>query len=205
MDRTRCVRIWLVAWGLVVFGASSLAQGVPWEIYEDEPISSSVCDVVNAANAELVVLADTGQFVIVTGDDVTLEDTLVDFDGFVYLETGIPGLLDAVGYIGFAEDGDGYRTLWWTSLTGRVVSVDGFTGEPTETDLFPSDFYGVPCDACDYWDDPLACWDPSVDDDSDDYIDEPITFNLCGLNAQVGAALTAVGLGFMGLTRRWAT
>ena len=150
----------------------------------------------NAANTELVVRADTGQLVIISGEDTTLLDTYVDLDFSVWLETGIPGLMEPVGFIGFAEDGDGYRTLWWTTLTGRVIGVDEFTAEPYDTDLFPSDFVDVPCDACPYIDDPFAC------DGIDDVLDGPIVFNLCGLNAQLGLALTAVGLGFTKLSRR---
>jgi hypothetical protein len=153
---------------LVFFACSAFpagAQIVPWDVFEDT-LSDSVCDVVNAANAELVVLSDTGQLVIVTGLDVTLEDTFVDLSGFVFFE-GLP-----VGLIDFAEDGDGFRTLWWTSLTGRVVDVSGFTGEPAETELFPSDISGVPCDACDFWDDPAVCGPTVLDGDLDGILDE---------------------------------
>lgn len=170
---------------------SGSVHGFDWEIYDDL-LSNSICDVVNASNTELVVRADTGQFVIISGQDTTLLDTYVDLDLSVWLETGIPGVLEPVGFVGFAEDGDGFRTLWWTTLTGRVIGVDEFTGEPFDTDLFPSDFVDVPCDACPFIDDPFAC----------DIIDGPIVFNLCGLNAQLGLALTAVGLGFTKLARR---
>ena len=101
-------RVVIAAWALIASLSPGAAHGLPWEVYEDT-LSASVCDVVNAANAELVVLVDTGQFVIVTGEDVILEDTFVDFDGSVYLETGIPGVLESVGFIDFADDRDGFR------------------------------------------------------------------------------------------------
>jgi len=175
----------VVAVGLGLFGLTTshtLAQTVPWDVFVDDQ-SDSVCDVVNAANAELVVLFDTRHLVIVTGPDVILEDTFVDFNGDVFY------LDDWVGFIDFALDGDGFSTLWWMSLTGRVINVNGFTGEPTETELFPSDYFDVPCDACDFWDDRTVC-------------DPPITINFCGMNTQLSMALTAVGLGFMSLMRR---
>ncbi|UCC30908.1 MAG: hypothetical protein JSU86_01265 [Phycisphaerales bacterium] len=179
----RSSRVIAVGLGLFALTASSgFGQIVPWDVFIDDQ-SDSVCDVVNAANAELVILSNTGQFVIVTGADVILEDTFVDINGDVFY------LGDPAGFIDFALDGDGFRTLWWMSLTGRVVNVSGFTGEPTETDLLPSDFSDVPCDACDFWDDRTVC-------------DPPITINFCGMNTQLSMALTAVGLGFMGLTRR---
>jgi len=143
-------------------GGGSVAQAVPWDVFAD-PDSASVCDTVNAANAELVVLSDTGELVIISGVDVVLDATFVDADGFVFFD-GFP-----VGVIDFAEDGDRFRTLWWTSLSGTVVEVDEFTGEPFATDLFPSDFHGVPCDACAFWDDPADC---VIDSDLDGIPDE---------------------------------
>lgn len=191
-------RYTIVAGSVLVLILSGFVYGFEWEVYDDV-LSNSTCDVVNAANTELVVRADTGQLVIIRGPDTTLLDTFVDLDFTVCLETGIPGLMEPVGFIDFAEDGDGYRTLWWMTLTGLVIGVDDFTAEPYDTDLFPSDFVDVPCDACPYIDDPFAC------DGMDDVVNGPIVFNLCGLNAQLGLALTAVGLGFTKLSRRRAT
>lgn len=203
MQPTRTgILVTVFAAGLVASGASVAGQTRPWDVYEDidalgNQISNSVCDVVNAANAELVVLSSTGQLVIVTSEDLTLVDTLVDLDGFVSF------LGDPVGKIGFAEDNDGFRTLWWTSLTGRVVSVDEFTGEPTTTDLFPSDIANVPCDACPFWDDPRVCAVPVEEPvDGPDILDIPLTINFCGANMPLSMALTASGLGLIGLTRR---
>lgn len=163
-----------------------LAQTLPWNLYADDA-SASVCDAVNAANAELVVLSATGQLVLVTGEDLTLQDSFVDADGFVYFEGS------QAGVIGFALDGDGFRSLWWTSLTGHVVHVDGFTGAPSETDFLPLDFSDAACDACDYWDDRLLCG-------SDDL--PPITINFCGANSLASLSLTLASMGFVSLMRR---
>jgi hypothetical protein len=146
------------------------AQDVPWDVFSDAPLSSSVCDLVNAGNMELVVLSDTGELMIVSGSGVILEDTFVDASWSVFFEG------EFVGIIGFAEDGDGFRTLWWTTLTGEVVDLDEFTFEPLLSGLFPSDFVDVPCDACDFWGNPMFCAVPGVDSDLDGVED---AFDLC--------------------------
>ncbi len=91
--------------------------------------------------------------------------------------------------------------MWWTTLTGRVVNVDEFTGEPTPTDLFPSEIASVPCDACPFWDVPSACDTTVVVEEPDDVF-VPITVSFCGATTPLTLALTAGGLFFMGLTRR---
>lgn len=147
------IRIIRAAWMAIFFGAACVpvrAQLLPWLTYADSS-SASVCEVINANNVELVVLANTRELTIVTGRDVILADTEVDIDRNVYFE-GRPA-----GFITYAVDGDGFRTLWWVSLTGRVVDVDPFTGEPGETNLFPDDYRNVGCDACDFWDDQVLC------------------------------------------------
>lgn len=136
--------------------SNNFAQEVPWDIFSD-PESDSACDVVNAGNLEVVVLSDTGELVVVTGDDYTLgEAAFVDAEGVFFFE-GIP-----VGEVLFAVDGDGFRTLWLLAPDNTVLELDPNTGEPIFTNQFPGDFVGVPCDAFDLWD----------DDDFDDVLDE---------------------------------
>lgn len=137
-------------------GLSTSAQAAPWVLYADVA-SDSLCDVVNAANLELVVLEATGELVGITRTDVIFLDTFVDEDGFVFFQ-GLPA-----GFIEFAEDGDGFRTLWWLTLLGDVADVNEFTGEPTLTGLLPADFVDVPCDACPFWDEPAECLDSDLD------------------------------------------
>ena len=163
------------------------AQTKPWELFLDSA-STSACDVINANNAELVLISSTNQLAIVTGTDVTLENTFVDDNGFVFFE-GMP-----VGAIGFATDGDDLRSIWWMSLTGTVVDVDGFTGEPTQTNRFPTDFVDAPCDACEFWDNPAACLE--------DEPEPPVTVNLCGTSVPLPIGLTAVGLATLSFVRR---
>ena len=148
------------AWGL---GSSALA--LPWVVFVDAG-SGAVCDVVNAANLELVVFSDTGELVGITGTDVIFLDTFVDDDGFVFFRG------DPAGSIEFAQDADGFRTLWLFTLLGDVADVNLFTGEPLSTGLLPFDFANVPCDACPQWDLPAEC----LDFDGDGVAD---VFDLC--------------------------
>ncbi len=136
-------------WLVVLAVAPAGAQVLPWITYVDTQ-SASVCSVVNADEIELVVLSDTGQLAIVTGTDLILVDSFVDVDGFVVFE-GLPA-----GFIEFATDADGFRTLWWLAATGEVIRLNAFL-RPTLSDFLPGDFSGVPCDACPLWDDAFAC------------------------------------------------
>ncbi|MBU0719582.1 MAG: hypothetical protein KJ749_15165 [Planctomycetes bacterium] len=191
-------RILLIMLAVGGFTVTTMAQELPWITFDDV-ISTSFCDVVNAVDEhgealELVVLPDafTGidNLVIITGRDTTLLDTEVTEEGDVYF------LGDPTGFIVFADDGDGYRTLWWTGLGDRVVQVDSFTGEPSVSDYFPTDFFNVPCDACYNWDDPSVC----TTDDSDDETD--VTVNICGSGVSLAMMGTFFGLLVTGCVRR---
>lgn len=175
-----------LAVGMMAVATGPLAAQVfpPWDTFQDT-LSNSVCAVVNASNTELVVLRSSGQLVIVAGPDVLLADAFVNNEGFVFYENQPAGLL------GFAADGDGFRTLWWLTLTGNVVGVDGFTGEPFESNAFPEDFVDVPCDACPLWDDPTVC-DPAP---------APIV-NICGVGVPLAASASLMGLVTFGQFRR---
>jgi hypothetical protein len=181
---------------------SAIAHGqVDWVLFEDT-ISDSQCDIVNTVNSELVVLFDTGELMIVSGTDTILRDSFVALDNIVTFG------VDAVGSIGFEEDGDGLRLLWWLTLDGRVVELDPFTAEPFASDLRPFDFTDVPCDACDFVDLPPAgvCFD-----------DAPIIFDvngggltlnipMCGLSVGSIPFITTGLFGLVGLRssrRRW--
>lgn len=154
--------------GLFVAVLCTSGHAAPWVPYADT-VSDSVCDVVNAANLELVVLEASGEFVGITGTDVVFLDTFVDEDGTVFYEGQLAGFID------FAEDGDGFRTLWWFTLLGDVANVNEFTGEPTPTGLVPEDFVDVPCDACPLWDEPAECLDTDLDGVEDAFDFCPLT------------------------------
>jgi len=191
----------------MAMGPLAAGQTVPWVLFEDF-LSTSACEIINSDNSELILLNDTGQLVVVTGRDVVLQDTFVDDADNVFVN-GEPA-----GFLTFEDDGDGLRSIWWVSLTGRVINIDGFTGDPVESDLFPSDFVDVPCDACDFWDDELLCAalnDPNADP-IEDPLDDPIfdtpadaqnfdfVLDLCGLNS--GATLGMIFLSLCGARRR---
>ena len=148
---------------LVGSGSSIFAQDVPWKVFLD-PQSSIACDLVNAGNLELVVLSDTGALVVVTGIDFPLDEAAsVNEDG-VFFFAGIP-----VGAISFADDGDGFRTLWLLDVSGNVLELNSDTGAPIFTHRTPDDFLGVPCDAFTLWD------DDDFDGVTDDFDDCPET------------------------------
>ncbi len=144
---------------LTVVLASAAAHGQPWDQFVD-PVSGVICDVVNAGNLEFVVFSDTGEVVVVTGEDYAFLEPFVDENG-VYFFDGPPE-----GTIEFAEDGDGFPTLWLLAADGTVLDLDPDTGEPIYTGLFPFEFVGAPCDAFDLWDD-------------DDFDGVPDDFDFC--------------------------
>ncbi|MGB0716652.1 MAG: hypothetical protein ACPGXK_12275 [Phycisphaerae bacterium] len=163
-------------------------QDVPWVAFQDTQ-SASLCDVINAANIELVLLGTTSELVAVSGADTIIDGTFVNENNQVFFNN------QPVGTLAFDTDADGFRTLWWVSLTGRVIAVDGFDGTPTESDAFPSDFENVPCDACEFWDDQSVC--------QIDVTDPDINLDLCGLISGSTLALTMLGLTGLKMRRRF--
>ena len=162
--------------GLIGLGLLSIAAGtpptraqtLPWETFADSE-SDSVCDVVNVGNYELLVLTPSGELETIDGEIVPF--TWVDADGNVFIDN-LP-----FGYLSFAEDGDGYRTLWWLSLADgvpRVVELTEGALEPVVANRFPSDFVSVPCDVCTLIDDPAycGCRDSLDCDDGDECTDD---------------------------------
>ncbi len=186
----------VVAWLIAVSTPSNASGQTTWDVFHDV-LSESSCGIVNTVGSELVVRTDTAQLMIVTLTDTILADTFVDADSFVFLD-GEP-----VGVIDFADDDDGFRTLWWLTLDGRVVELDPFTAEPLVSDLTPADFSDVPCDACAFVDDPPVnvCFDdaPEVSINIGPIID------LCGTSLFGSATLAMAFFGFCALrtSRRW--
>lgn len=151
-----------------VWSAAVEAQLSPWNAYADAQ-SESVCDLVNAANLELVVLAENGPLVVVTGPDVEITGTFVEADNTVFAGS------QQAGFIDFAVDGDGFRTLWLLTFEGTAAFVNPETGAISDSGLLPDDFVNVPCDACPFWDDPSVCNLSPVDNDGDG-IDDALDF-----------------------------
>lgn len=146
--------------------SASAQTSFPWVVFDD-PFSDSLCSVVHAANAELVLLAENDQLVIVSGPDEPI-NAVVDAENNVIVGDEFAGVLS------FAVDGDGQRSVWWTGLTGEVIRIDPLTGEPTVTDERPNNFRNTTCEACDLWDDPAPCAEPEEPEVP------PVTVNLCG-------------------------
>lgn len=179
-----------VAWLITVSTPSDASGQTTWDVFHDT-LSESSCGIVNTVSSELVVRTDTAQLMIVTRTDLTLLDTFVDADSFVFFEGEQAGVID------FADDGDGFRTLWWLTFDGQVMELDPLTAEPFAGGLTPEDLTEVPCNACEFVDDPPAnvCFDdvPEVPIDIGPIID------LCGTSLFGSATLAMAFFGFCAL------
>lgn len=172
-----------------------------WTSYTDD-LTGTECGVVNAWNAELVVLFESGNMVVVTGPDVIMEDLYVSAQSEVYYFD------EPAGFLEFAEDGDGLPTLFWTTLSGTLVEIDTFTGEPSDSGMFPEERFDTGCDGCDFVDQSSVCGDTTTDGNSNSNsstidLGELIVPLLCGTGTTSGTVAAFVLLPFLGLfTRR---
>jgi len=184
---------------ILLWPGAALGQIPGVDIFVDQQVNESGersrCDLINAANADLVVLSDTAELMLVSTQDTILEDTFVDEDNNVFIGD------QPVGFIDFATDGDGFRTLWWLAPSGFVVWIDTLTLEATESEWLPTDFVDVPCNACDgFWDNAADCPPP----DPGPTPDRGPIFRICG--AGFGMLFGVVLLGLVGLRcRPWLT
>ncbi|NOT00082.1 MAG: hypothetical protein HOP29_05600 [Phycisphaerales bacterium] len=194
--RVRFFGCW-VAWGMVAGAGFTASAQTAWDVLEDGQ-SDSICGVVNAVNSDtgapiqLVILTETSQLMMVSRTDTILADTFVEGDN------DVTDLGQARGFIEFATDGDGFRTVWWVALDGMVVEVDPFNGTITAGVEVPENFINVPCDACEFVDFPPddVCF---VDDGG---VIPPIVINLCGMGTSAMVPMSLIGLGGMALMRR---
>ena len=171
----------------------SFAQIDDWVVFQDTATETE-CGVVNASNAELLVVYDTGYMAVVSGPDVIIDDLYVDELNQVFYQD------DPAGYIEIAEDGDGLPTVFWTTLTGTVIKIDTLTGEPSDSGYEPYEIFNTGCDGCDYIDASDLCEDGS--NTSGDDTTDNINLDLCGTGALESAAAAAVLLPFLSLTSR---
>ena len=120
--------------GCALSASTSVAQPAPWVLFPDS-LTLAACDVVNAENAELVVLLATGELVIVSGSDVIIDGSFVDIDA-----PGPPWLVfffgDPVGFVDFAVDGDGLQPLVTDRFRGpdTQLEVESGIAKPLEPD-----------------------------------------------------------------------
>lgn len=161
------------------------AQTAPWIAFQD-PISGSSCSTVHAANAQFVVLSDTGELVSVGGSDSTLPDAMMDSQGGVLFQDNSRGFID------FATDGDGNpRVFWLNTLGTTVMKVDTVTGRPSDSGKAPSDFKNARCDACPLWDDNSICG-PTTPPDNPNPPPVTTNINVCGTDVPVTVGMIAM-------------
>ena len=174
----------------LMYAARPAAAQTQWDVFTDAQ-SDSLCGLVNALNNELVVLNGTSQLMIVSSRDTILTDTFVDLEGFVFLG------IDPVGVIEFAEDADGFRTLWWLTFDGRIIELGALDPIPFASEEFPGDFRNVPCNACQFVDNPIAelCAQDDVIVSDNPFV--PLILNFCGVGS--GMMLTMTLCGYVGL------
>jgi hypothetical protein len=169
------------ALGLCLVAMAHPAQG-QWFEFED-PISGSVCGVINAENVRLVLSNETGNLVRISGADRNLANTGVT-EGFeVVIDDQFVGLIE------FARDDNGRVRAFWTTELGTLYGLTT-DGTPVETDVFPEDDSGL-CDPCELWDNTDDCL--IQPEDPGDTITP-----LCGS----GAATAMIALLGIGLTMR---
>ncbi|MHC5109143.1 MAG: hypothetical protein ACYTHJ_04600 [Planctomycetota bacterium] len=199
LDMTRIASSGMALLGILSWSAAFAAAQqfddpeevvAPWVTFSDLD-STSICDVINAEDAELVLLESTGELVIITGEDEVLEGTFVNLDNDVFFD-GVP-----TGFLTFDTDAEGFRTLWWVSSEGRVINTGGPGGIPVEIDAFPSDFENVPCDACDFWDDADLCASLNQNPEF-----PQLNLDFCGLNSGVTMGMMGLGMLLAGYHRR---
>ena len=130
--------------------AAAPARGAPlatdWLVFTDT-LTGQLCDTVNGADFEAIVLAPSRELMIVSSFDETgLASSLdsiasgltVDDAGNLVVDGAPTGAI-----VAFAVDGDGATRLWALLADGTVLAsatdLNGFT---------PAEFRNVRCDAC---------------------------------------------------------
>lgn len=175
--------------------AAPAARGQQEWLTFTDPDSDSVCGVINAANAELVVSPVTGQLAKVNGVDTVISNAFFDPTTTDVLIGGEP-----FGFVTFTTDGDGNRTAWWvTSVSNNAIELDEFTFDIGDSGLLPSQFSGALCDPTPLIDgldtDDGSSDDPTADDD----LAGSLTQALCGAGTigMFGTLVGLCGLGFL--------
>ena len=175
---------------------ATLAQQ-DWLTFTD-PESDTVCGVINAANAELIVSPATGQLTKVNGVDTLIVNAFFDT---VTTDVVIDGVQK--GFVTFTTDGDGHRTAWWvTSVSNNAIELDEFTFAIDDSGLLPSQISGALCDPTPLIDglntDNGSDDDPAAGDD----LGGALTRALCGAGT-IGLLGTLLGLWALGIGVRW--
>ncbi len=187
---------------VVAVALSALAAPVAWAQQDwlafTDPDSDSVCGVVNAANAKLIVSPVTGQLTKVNGVDTLIANAVFD-----PVTTDV--LVDGVqfGFVTFTTDGDGRRTAWWvTSVSNNAIELDEFTFDIRDSGRLPSQILGALCDPTPLIDGLNTDNEPDDDPTAGDDLAGALTQALCGAGP-IGLFGTLLGLCGLGLGVRW--
>ena len=129
-----------------------------WVVFQDS-LTGAECGVINAANAELLTLYDSGEVVVISGADVLLGDLFVNVYDEVFYQD------EPAGVIAFFDDADGLPAVFWTSLTGTLMQIDTLTGAPSDSQQYPDQITGTGCDACELVDESIFCEEQDGDED----------------------------------------
>ncbi|MCH8251330.1 MAG: hypothetical protein IID36_02640 [Planctomycetes bacterium] len=188
--------VWLSA------APNAVGQLLPWDLFTDS-LTGVTCDVIHADNTELVLIRpDSGLapvLWVVRDVDFPVPETFVDADSNVFF-FGQPA-----GFIAFAEDGDGFASLWWLDEFGNVLALDPLLLEPVPTNSRPQDFVAVECDACLFWDlaEPgCVIDDGGVPDPGPGNAGPPVTISFCGIGMLPFLGLTCAALPIIGVVRK---
>jgi len=184
----------------VMVSSSARAQiNEDWAVFcvdASDPDCVETCDVVTGANQDFVVLFDTGYLTTLSG--TVLTDIVVDLDSPALPVTYLG---EPFGFLDFRNDGEGFATLFWLSLTDTVVGIDSFTSEPFDSNQFTNQIDGTLCDACSEVVSTF-CDDDGGDGGNDGFDD---ALNLCGaglLDVLASAMIAFPVLGFVSTRRR---
>ena len=162
-----------------------------WVVFVNDDIDFR-CDLINGFDSEFVVLENTGEMVLITGRDAILNRIFVDSNDLVYFNDAPAGQIELL------VDADGLDAVFWTSLTGTVIGVDTFSGEPFDSGYLPTELSSG-CDACLLIDESVFC------EGDGGFVPLPPLPPLCGAGIPGFAAMgmmLAFSLRFAGRRRR---
>jgi len=146
---------------ILLWPGAALGQIPGVDIFVDQQVNESGersrCDLINAANADLVVLSDTAELMLVSTQDTILEDTFVDEDNNVFIGDQPVGFIDFASRIqgqpptagrssGFAVPVSGCSSAWCCSDWWACDAVRGSRRlETSATDRFHIQGDSLPC------------------------------------------------------------
>jgi hypothetical protein len=173
-------------------GAAGPAYGQWFEIAD--PVGTTVCGAINAADGVLLVIGEDGRLVLIRSTDLPLENTAIDEDLVVYIDE------QPVGTIDYATDQGGHRRAFWITPIGTLYGLTP-TGEAVTTNVYPDDVDAL-CDPCEYWDITADCLDEPLEDEEAVNTGPGgiLLGNLCGAGGGAAMGLAMAGMLLLALT-----